>query len=160
MQSTPSWRDDLAPGDILSIVYPSSEGDPRFERPRPCLVLAVDRSGPEPELLVAYGTSAMTRANTGYEIRVTQEGSMRDAGLHRPTRFVAARRMRLGLSSPRIVVCVQGTARIGRLSGDLRPRLEHVLSLLPSEIPPRSAERDRRARHLRRGHRPRAATGG
>lgn len=153
MQSTSSWRDDVAAGDIISFVYPSKENDPRLECPRPCLVLEVDRSGPEPEILVAYGTSAMTRANTGYEVRVTQEETMRDAGLHRPTRFVAARRLRVVLSSPRIITCAQGTARIGRLSEDLRPRLEHVLSLLATEIPSRSSVRSRRARHLRHGPR-------
>lgn len=153
MHSTPSWRDDVAPGDIISFVYPSKEDDPCLERPRPCLVLEVDRSGPEPEILVAYGTSALSRANTGYEVRVMQAASMRDAGLHRPTRFVAARRLRVALSSPRIIPCAQGTARIGRLSEDLRPRLERVLSLLATEIASRSSVRSRRARHLRHGPR-------
>lgn len=51
-----SWRDTLAPGDIVAFAFPTT--DAAQEKHRPALVLAIDRSGAVAEAVVVYGTAA------------------------------------------------------------------------------------------------------
>jgi hypothetical protein len=91
------WKDTLVRGDIVLFRYPIAEAadDPTDKQPkrRPCLVLKVFNTADGRFVEVAYGTTADTRANRGYEVKVMQQASCAAAGLDRPTRFVGARRM-------------------------------------------------------------------
>jgi hypothetical protein len=93
------WTDTLARGDVVLFSYPVS--DDGIVKPRPCLVLEVGRVGDHAYAELAYGTSAMTRANVGYEVRVRQPDGIAAAGLREPTRFVCSRRAISSLDSDR-----------------------------------------------------------
>lgn len=125
-----SWRDNLLAGDVVSFVFPSSEGDAELEKARPSLVLAVDRVGEEPIALIAYGTSSRTRSNTGLELHVRKSDDIKTAGLHKQTRFVGARTVTAPLSSPRFAECAKGTAVLGRLPAPLHQRVAQVVAVL------------------------------
>lgn len=126
--TTSSWRDRLLAGDIVSFVFPSSEGDAELEKARPSLVLAIDRDGEEPMATVAYGTSRRTRSNTGLELHVRKPEDIAAAGLHKRTRFVGTRTATVPLSSMRFVECAAGTSVLGRLPAPLVPRLAKVVA--------------------------------
>ena len=128
------WRDALAAGDIVAFRFPCSD-NPRAEKPRPCLVVEVDRSAGE--AVVVYGTSRWTRANRGQELHVTSQSACAEASLDKPTRFVGTRRVRVPLACRRFVECRNGTAVLGRLGESYRPQLDRML--------------DPRPRHCRRG---------
>lgn len=125
--TTSSWRDRLLAGDIVSFVFPSSEGDAELEKARPSLVLTVDRDGEEPMVTVAYGTSSRSRSNTGLELHVRKLEDIEAAGLHKRTRFVGARTATVPLSSMRFVECADGTAVLGLLPTPLLARLAQVV---------------------------------
>jgi hypothetical protein len=126
--TTSFWRDSLLAGDIVSFVFPSSEGDAELEKARPSLILAIDRDGEEPMATVAYGTSSRTRSNTGLELHVRKSEDINATGLHKRTRFVGARTATVPLSSMRFVECAAGTAVLGRLPEPLLPRLAQVVA--------------------------------
>ncbi len=62
------WRETLSWGDIISFRFPV-EGSDQPPKKRPCLVLAIARLRGSSFALLAYGTSANTRANRGYEVQ-------------------------------------------------------------------------------------------
>lgn len=138
-----SWRDALEPGDIVAFAFPTTEPNATHEKHRPALVLAIDRSGDVAEAIVVYGTASMTRANTGLELRVTSPADMAAARLHKPTRFVGTRRVRVPLDSPRFVVCAASTAVIGRLPATYHPRLDRLRDLTMASAPVRASSRRR-----------------
>ncbi|MGR3504425.1 MAG: hypothetical protein ACU0B7_00970 [Paracoccaceae bacterium] len=143
---TINWRDTLAPGDIVAFAFPTTEPGASDEKHRPALVLAIDRSGAVAEATIVYGTGAMTRANTGLELRVTTPADMAAARLHKPTRFVGTRRVRVPLDSPRFIVCAASTAVIGRLPQSFRPRLEQIQILAETLHAPARQSPRRRSR--------------
>ena len=115
----PSWRTGLAPGDIVAFRFPVVEElhtpPPKI---RPCLVLDIQTLGHVDFAVIAYGTSAETAANRGYDIHVTEAQERVVAGLRRPTRFVGSRRIMIALDHPDFVVHgALKTPVIGRLSG-------------------------------------------
>lgn len=55
-----SWRDRLLAGDIVSFVFPSSEGRAKLEKARPSLVLSIDRTAKETMVTIAYGKPCCT----------------------------------------------------------------------------------------------------
>ena len=130
-----SWRDTLAPGDIVAFAFPTSEPDAAHEKQRPGLVIAVDRSGADAEAIIAYGTAAMTRANTGMELRIMRPADMAAAHLRKPTRFVGSRSVRVPLDSPRFIVSAASTAVIGRLPSAFHPRLDRLRELTAASAP-------------------------
>lgn len=144
-----SWRDDLAPGAIVSFTFPSQEGDPALEKARPALVLAVEPGdGGAPMVTLAYGTGSRSGANRGLELRLRSRMEVTAAGLHKPTRFVGARTTRVHRTSPRFVECGHGTAILGHLPDRLLPRLERVRAAVARE-----ARAPRRRGYLRRPQR-------
>ena len=130
-----TWRDVLAAGDIVAFKFPCID-DPLAEKARPCLIVEVDRVAGE--AVVVYGTSRWTGPNRGHELHVTERADCDEAALDRPTRFVGARRVRVPLACARFVECRQGTAVLGRLGKNFRPRLDRIRHISP--------------RHSRRGH--------
>lgn len=111
-------------GDIVSFRFPKREGP--TETARPCLVLEADDN----EVLIAYGTTSTTSANRGLELWVRHDTGA--CGLHRPTRFVAARRIRVRRDDDRLVLNDAGTPVIGHLTQDLEERLCEILAVLGS----------------------------
>jgi hypothetical protein len=95
IDETAHWPDDIQPGRIVlfrSLIRRAGKGD--VPKVRPGLVLAgEDRLG-EKRLTSAYGTSAPTAANRGYEVPVTFAENGRAAGLKRATWFVGGRSFR------------------------------------------------------------------
>ena len=90
-QETADWADNVQRGDIVLFRFPIRMGDDEAPKIRPCLVLEVEEHGGRKRLTLAYGTSAATPANRGYEIAVTHVDDCHAAGLTRATRFVGAR---------------------------------------------------------------------
>mgnify|MGYP006271033925 CR=1 FL=1 len=126
--ATPGWHAELRAGDVVAFRFPLAERRKRVvPKTRPCLVLAVsDRDG-VPHALVAYGTSADTSANRGQEVAVATPAGMAAAGLHKPTRFVGARRMLVPLTSPRFRLRPEtGAPILGKLSSADRHALFDV----------------------------------
>lgn len=110
----------LRPGDLALFRFPYAEENRRY--PRPCLVLEATTA----ELLLAYGTTSRGRANQGLEIRLNRDFAA--CGLDRPTRFVAARRVRVARADPGFVPHPQsGTSRLGRLPDVLQERLSDLI---------------------------------
>lgn len=142
-----SWRDALTPGDIVAFAFPTTE-DGIHAKHRPALVLDIDRSSGVAEAVIVYGTAAMTRANTGLELRVVSPADMAAARLHKPTRFVGTRRIKVPLDSPRFITCAASTAVIGRLPATYHPRLDRLRDLTAAPMPARASTRRRTRRRL------------
>lgn len=119
----------LSVGDIVSFRFPSAEGNHALEKRRPCLVIEAD----DTTFTVAYGTSSRRRSTRGTELAIRLSEDWSSAGLRKPTRFVANRRVRVPADSARLVRSRSGTARIGKLPDGLLPRLEHIRTRLLAE---------------------------
>lgn len=78
MYTHQTWRTALSAGDIVLFPFPLRDGatEPRL---RPCLVLEVERRGAEPRMIVAPGTSHMTRARDAYDVDVFMAKEIRAA---------------------------------------------------------------------------------
>lgn len=100
---TAGWHARLCVGDTVSYRFPVAEdqGGPR-PKPRPCLVLDVRRIDGVDHALLAYGTSARTKANRGDEVEVRGVDARAAAGLDKRTRFVCARKVLVPLTDPAI----------------------------------------------------------
>ena len=112
-------------GDIVSFHFPCKEGPGLYARP--CLVLEAD----EQEVLLAYGTTSQTASNRGHDLKLQREFS--EAGLHEPTRFVCARRIRVGHTDHRFDRSVDNRATLGHLPFALRARLNEILVEIDGE---------------------------
>lgn len=147
---TPAWRDHVAVGDIVSFHFPCATDDTATApKARPCLVLDVETIHGQRYALLAYGTTATTGANRGYEIRVRSAEALTSGGLHKPTRFVAARRLLVPLDSGGFACCAgTGAPVLGRLTGETRERMHAVRARLHAE---RDIAADRRASRRRTG---------
>ncbi|MCB1359266.1 MAG: type II toxin-antitoxin system PemK/MazF family toxin [Maritimibacter sp.] len=124
-------------GDIVTCRFPRREGP--AETPRPCLVLEAT----DTELLLAYGTTSSTDANVGLEVSVTQNPEAH--GLHRPTRFVCARRLRVSRTDKRLVADRIGRVVVGSLQEMFRDRLDEILAEIEAEEPRETREERERA---------------
>lgn len=147
-----SWHEALAPGDVVSFVFPLAEPLCPGERPkrRPCLVLEIDVIDGERHALLAYGTTSSGRRNRGYEITVRDTAARAAAGLHEPSRFVGARRLRVPLSDSRFVSGASGSPVLGQLNAAGLDRMHAVRARMHAEHDI-AAER----RRSRDGERPR-----
>ena len=98
--------------------------------------------GPTGATVLAYGTSASTPANRGYEIAITHVADLQAAGLTRATRFVGARL--LSVSRDHTGFDVGGTEPpvIGRLPENRIERMNWVRARIHAE---RDIAADRRA---------------
>ena len=130
-----SWKEELQRGDTVCARFPLAEGDGEPCKRRPCLVLEVGESNGKKTAVIAYGTTSLTKANSGYEVRVSRPEVLLEAGLHAPTRFVCARRLVVRLDNS-MFEAPEGSGRspiLGRLTGPELERLNAVRARLQAE---------------------------
>lgn len=126
------WQKELSWGDIVSFRFPVEDAE-AIPKKRPCLVLDTATVGGKRYALLAYGTTTRSSSNRGYEIRLGAFDAS-EAGLHRPTRFVGARRLMVNLDHPGLVTSsAAGTPIIGRLSGAAFDRMNAVRGRIHAE---------------------------
>lgn len=125
----------LRRGDIVLFRFPLAEEDDESGAPkrRPCLVLDTLTKGDECFVEIAYGTSAETRANRGYEVIVKQPAARATAGLSKPTRFVCARRIIVHVAHNGFHGRTKGPHIIGRLDLPLLERMNAVRARIQAE---------------------------
>ncbi len=134
------WKGHLSYGDIVRFRFPVSlPSDQDKPKVRPCLVLDTEELLGEKFAWLAYGTSANTNSNRGYEIRLGHMPDVVAAGLKKPTRFVGARRILVSLENSGFV-CSSGTNSpiVGRLTGGAFDRLNSVRARIQAEADIRS----------------------
>ncbi|MEN8833108.1 MAG: hypothetical protein ABF285_06170 [Pacificibacter sp.] len=151
---TDSWHNATKPGDVVLFRFPFNE-DHKTDKPkqRPCLMLDVIEANGTKFVELAYGTSARTKANTGYEVRVNQPASCEAVGLDRPTRFVCARRVIVSVDHSGFVDGSDLAPLIGRLDAPLVERMNAVCFRLQVEAAPGTkTRRQEQARWPREEH--------
>lgn len=148
INETTHWADDIRRGDIVLFRFPIRRaGKGEVPKVRPCLVLEVEDRFGEKRLTLAYGTSAPTAANRGYEIPVTHAEDVRAAGLRRATRFVGGRLLSVSPDHPGFRTNSTIAAPvIGRLTPNRVERMNHVRARLHAE---HDIAADRRRRRVR-----------
>lgn len=137
----PEFNELLKKGDIVTALFPRREG-PAMQA-RPCLILEATND----ELLIAYGTTSTSVSNRGLDLSVSED--LEAHGLHRATRFVCARRLRLARTDDRLVADRHGRLLVGSLGKQFRPCLDDILDALAAEGP-----RDEREARERKGIHP------
>ncbi len=148
-----SWISELSWGDIVSFRFPV-DGGGELPKKRPCLVLDTLTSGGKRYAVLAYGTSVRSSSNSGYEVRLGAQDAI-EAGLHRATRFIGARRLTVSLDHDGFVAPdTSGNPIIGRLSGSAFDRMNAVRGRIHAETDiaaeHRAERRDRpKPRHRR-----------
>ncbi len=130
---TNTWQSSLCRGNIVLFRFPEIDSVTDAPKTRPCLVLEVGGNDGQKVAKLAYGTSARTGANRGYEIWVKRRSSMAIAGLDRPTRFVGARTTIVSLNHPDFELGVQASPIIGYLDDFLCERMHAVRARLQAE---------------------------
>ena len=145
--SEPIWPDHVQRGDVVRFRFPVAEEDGEKPKLRPCLILETGTLNGRRSVTLAYGTSAHPKRNYGYEVIVKDKAAMRAAGLTKPTRFVAIRRITVSTEHPGFEpLC--GTPVIGRLDAPLLQRMVAVRARLWAEHDI-AAERDLERRRWR-----------
>lgn len=124
---TEQTQNPFKAGNIISFRFPTKEGGDG--KARPCLVVDASKS----EILVAYGSTSETRSNRGLELRITRQPA--DCGLHRQTRFICARRIRVAFDDPRVIMAGQGRHLIGQLDAEAMERLSRLCGLIEQDGP-------------------------
>ncbi|KHQ50498.1 type II toxin-antitoxin system PemK/MazF family toxin [Mameliella alba] len=133
---TPAGRSArLQRGDVVLFRFPLAEEDdePVAPKRRPCLVLDNLTADDERFVEIAYGTSADTRANRGYDVIVKQSAGRATAGLLKPTRFVCARRIIVHVDHSGFHGRTKGPQTIGRLDEALLERMNAVRARIQAE---------------------------
>ncbi len=125
----------LQRGDVVLFRFPLNDknAEPGGPKRRPCLVLDTLSNGNDRFVEIAYGTSADTRANRGYEVIVKQAASRKAAGLSRPTRFVGARRIIVHVNHSGFDGQAKGPEITGKLDAPLLERLNAVRARIQAE---------------------------
>lgn len=125
----------LQRGDVVLFQFPlaEDEGEPGVPKRRPCLVLDTLTSSDERFVEIAYGTSADTRANRGYDVIVKQPAARATAGLSKPTRFVCARRIIVNVNHSGFHGRTNSPHVIGRLDDALQERMNAVRARIQAE---------------------------
>jgi len=140
------WQNLVERGDVVLFRYPLADkydaSTDRRPKRRPCLVLDVFTKGGTCFVELAYGTSAPTNANRGYEVRVGALASCHAAGLKRPSRFVCARRIIVSVNHSGFDDDDSGTL-IGRLDPPLIERMNAVLARLQADADIQAAGNNR-----------------
>jgi hypothetical protein len=129
-----SWHNAIQLGDVVQFRFPFNE-EHKTDKPkkRPCLVLDVFDLNGTKFVELAYGTSARTSANKGYEVRVNQPASCVAAGLDRPSRFVCARRVIVSVKHSGFLSKDERCTLIGHLDPQLIERMNALLIRLQTE---------------------------
>lgn len=127
----PNWPDCLQRGDVVLFRFPVADesGAPK-PKARPCLVLERAVLKGVTFVKLAYGTSAMTRANRGHEVRVTRPDGMRAAGVKEPARFVCARAILVPPEHSGFAPGPTGSPVIGCLDEVLAERMHRIRLIL------------------------------
>ncbi|WP_299365664.1 hypothetical protein [uncultured Paracoccus sp.] len=99
-----------------------------------CLIIARQDGAFGPRLTLAYGTSADTSANRGLDLEVAASDDWPLAGLHRPSRFVIARRLTVSAHDSRFDRGRCSDPTIGSLPEHLEPLMEALIRSLGKEI--------------------------
>ena len=138
----------LQRGDVVLFRFPLAEEDdePGAPKRRPCLVLDTLTAGGERFVELAYGTSADTRANRGYEVIVKQPAARATAGLSKPTRFVCARRITVHVNHSGFHGRTKGPQIIGRLDEALLERMNAVRARIQAEADIAAYDREEQRR--------------
>lgn len=150
--ATDRWKTTLSRGDVIRFRFPVRKRQPDDTGPklRPCLVLEVFTWGHKRFAKIAYGTSANTRANRGYEIRVRHPAAIRKAGLNRPSRFVCARTVIVSLDNPGFEALRKGSTPVaGRLEDRLMEALDRVQARLDADADTAANARAEKCRNRR-----------
>ncbi|EGJ22917.1 hypothetical protein RSWS8N_12545 [Cereibacter sphaeroides WS8N] len=143
------WRQTLKVGDIVSFRFPVEDVEGGPAKNRPCLVLEVEQTHAAPRITLAYGTTVPGGRKRGYEVRVSDPAAFREAGLHRPTRFIGLRRLTVSADHPAFAVCRDlGTPKIGRLTGAEFERLQAVRARIHAEADIAAERRAERRREV------------
>ena len=135
-------------GDVVLFRFPLAEEDdePGAPKRRPCLVLDTLTKGDERFVEIAYGTSADTRANRGYEVIVKQPAARATAGLSKPTRFVCARRIIVHVNHSGFDGRTKGPQILGHLDEALLERMNAVRARIQAEADIAAYYREERRR--------------
>jgi len=132
-EHSPISATELRCGDIVLFRFPVKEdGDLRAKR-RPCLVLEKHDIFGATFIELAYGTSAMTRANRGYEIHVRRPEDILASGLKEPTRFVGSRRISVSLCNPGLSSGATVPRLVGHLATSLNARFNAVRARIKAD---------------------------
>jgi hypothetical protein len=125
----------LQRGDVVLFRFPLNDKNAEHgvSKRRPCLVLNTLSHGDDRFVEIAYGTSADTRANRGYEVIVKHATSREEAGLSKPTRFVGARRIIVHVNHSGFDGEAEGPEIIGKLDAPLLERLNAVRARIQAE---------------------------
>ncbi|ATG36763.1 hypothetical protein PhaeoP23_02653 [Phaeobacter piscinae] len=145
----------LQRGDVVLFRFPLNDenAEPSAPKRRPCLVLNTLSSGDDRFVEIAYGTSADTRANRGYEVIVNHPASRDTAGLSKPTRFVGARRIIVHVDHSGFDGQTEGPEIIGKLDARLMERLNTVWARIQAEADTAARHREeQRAEQVRWEH--------
>ena len=151
------WRQALTWADIVAFRFPCSPAERESgyrPKTRPCVVLDVVGYLGERYVTLAYGTTSDSRANRGYEVKVTRPEALARVGLDRPTRFVGSRRITVSVKHAGFCLGERGTPVLGRLTGEELDRLNAVRARICAEADiaaERHAERRRRTRRRKAG---------
>mgnify|MGYP000554008539 CR=1 FL=1 len=138
------WKTTLSHGDVVAFRFPVVDGESGARpKTRPCLVFDTLEIRGEPYALIADGTSVRVRADTGLQVRVSGAAAS-EAGLHRDTWFLGARRLLVPLGHSGFSIAAElGSPVIGRLGGEAYERLNAVRARLDAQ---RDIAADRRER--------------
>jgi hypothetical protein len=157
--AAPDWHERLSVGDIVSYRFPVAD-DVGTAQPkaRPCLVIDLETLVGTQYAVLAYGTTVTAGPNRGYEVSVRKPHAFLDAGLHKPTKFICARRLLVPLQSNGFVCsAATGDPILGHLVGEERERMNAVRAKLHAErdiAADRREERRERTRRRSRDPRP------
>ncbi len=147
----PAWAETLRVGDVLAFRFPHAEGGEACPKVRPCLVVEIEEIAGVPYAMLAYGTASHGRADTGYAIHARGEALRAVAGLHKPTAFLAARRILVPLAHRDFDLCAERrTPVLGHLSGPALARLHAVRARIQAEADIAADRRQQRGIRRRR----------
>lgn len=126
-----TWPERIASGDIVSFRFPTDD-ETGSSRPkaRPCLVLAVGMIDGQRRLLVAYGSTVLSKARNRLGIIINANEACA-CGLDRATGFRGDRITTINTSDPALAVSpIFRTPVIGRLTGRPLVRMHSVQAQL------------------------------
>lgn len=144
-----AWQDMVRLGNVVLFRFPYAEANAPAEAPkaRACLVLEVERRDSRIFAELVYGTSVDTAANRGDEIRVDRPEALAAAGLHRPTRFIATRRITVSLDNAGFVLNPRYPSPVlGRLAPADLARMNRVRARIEALRDVAAERRERRSR--------------
>ncbi len=145
----PAWAENMRPGSIVLFRFPERHDDLAGKRSR-CLVLGTQPGPDGPHISLAYSTSVDSIANWGFDISV-EPNDCASVGTHRPTRFVLARRIAVGVDDPRFDIGTEDNPIVGQLLDDQMGQLKALIGFLGERVFEDAIPRPRRKPTCNRG---------